>query len=60
MSRAQFQGMTRSLINRFRTFFFLQVMNMQWGKFISPHLPITEFDASVNSESENPGKRVYI
>ncbi|KAI5684409.1 hypothetical protein M9H77_05637 [Catharanthus roseus] len=35
------------------------VMNMQWGKFISPHLPITEFDASLNSESENPGKRIF-
>ncbi|GMP25187.1 hypothetical protein CsSME_00002171 [Camellia sinensis var. sinensis] len=30
------------------------VINMQWGSFSSSHLPLTEFDASLDAESSNP------
>lgn len=33
---------------------------MQWGNFYSSHLPITEFDVSLDTESTNPGYRVII
>lgn len=36
----------------------LQVISMEWGKFNSPHLPLTTFDASVDAESSNPGSEV--
>lgn len=32
---------------------------MEWGNFCSPHLPITEFDTSLDSESSNPGSQVW-
>ncbi|KAL3525550.1 hypothetical protein ACH5RR_013922 [Cinchona calisaya] len=35
------------------------VINMQWGNFSSSHLPITEFDATLESESTNPGSRIF-
>ncbi|GFZ18860.1 hexokinase-like 3 [Actinidia rufa] len=35
------------------------VINMQWGSFTSSHLPITEFDASLDAESSNPGKQIF-
>ncbi|CAK9320510.1 unnamed protein product [Citrullus colocynthis] len=34
-------------------------VSMEWGNFRSPHLPITEFDASLDSESLNPGSQVF-
>ncbi|CAK9150591.1 unnamed protein product [Ilex paraguariensis] len=35
------------------------VINMQWGRFCSSHLPITEFDASLDAESSNPGSQIF-
>ncbi|KAA8546632.1 hypothetical protein F0562_002629 [Nyssa sinensis] len=35
------------------------VIDMQWGSFTSSHLPITEFDASLDAESSNPGARIF-
>ncbi|PSR87877.1 Hexokinase-like 2 protein [Actinidia chinensis var. chinensis] len=35
------------------------VINTQWGSFTSSHLPITEFDASLDAESSNPGKQIF-
>lgn len=37
----------------------LQGISMEWGNFRSPHLPITEFDACLDSESLNPGSQVW-
>ncbi|KAL6961246.1 hexokinase A [Sarracenia purpurea var. burkii] len=34
------------------------VISMEWGSFVSPHLPITDFDASLDAESSNPGHQV--
>ncbi|XP_022949679.1 probable hexokinase-like 2 protein [Cucurbita moschata] len=34
-------------------------ISMEWGNFRSPHLPITEFDACLDSESLNPGSQVF-
>ncbi|XP_024974904.1 probable hexokinase-like 2 protein [Cynara cardunculus var. scolymus] len=35
------------------------VIDMQWGNFNTPHLPITEFDMALDSESTNPGSRMF-
>ncbi|KAK7386333.1 hypothetical protein VNO78_26493 [Psophocarpus tetragonolobus] len=35
------------------------VISMEWGKFNSPHLPLTSFDASVDAESSNPGSEIF-
>ncbi|KAI8534664.1 hypothetical protein RHMOL_Rhmol10G0107700 [Rhododendron molle] len=35
------------------------VINMQWGGFTSSHLPISEFDASLDAESSNPGSQIF-
>lgn len=35
------------------------VIDMQWGNFNTPHLPITEFDVALDSESSNPGFRIF-
>ncbi|GAV87484.1 Hexokinase_1 domain-containing protein/Hexokinase_2 domain-containing protein, partial [Cephalotus follicularis] len=35
------------------------VISMEWGNFNSSHLPTTEFDASVDIESLNPGSRIF-
>ncbi|OMP01708.1 Hexokinase [Corchorus olitorius] len=34
------------------------VINMEWGNFDSNHLPITQYDASLDSDSSNAGSRV--
>ncbi|KAF7129912.1 hypothetical protein RHSIM_Rhsim10G0085000 [Rhododendron simsii] len=35
------------------------VINMQWGGFTSSHLPVSEFDASLDAESSNPGSQIF-
>ncbi|KAL7255927.1 hypothetical protein ACSBR1_009958 [Camellia fascicularis] len=35
------------------------VINMQWGSFSSSHLPLTEFDSSLDAESSNPGNQIF-
>ncbi|XP_075492782.1 putative hexokinase-like 2 protein isoform X2 [Primulina tabacum] len=35
------------------------VVNMQWGNYTSSHLPLTEFDVSLDVESTNPGHRIF-
>lgn len=35
------------------------VINIQWGNFRSSHLPITEFDASLDAESSYPGSQIF-
>ncbi|KAK1413882.1 hypothetical protein QVD17_29618 [Tagetes erecta] len=35
------------------------VINMEWGNFRSSHLPLTEFDESLDNDSLNPGEQVY-
>ncbi|PWA67616.1 hexokinase-like 3 [Artemisia annua] len=35
------------------------VIDMQWGNFNTPHLPITQFDMALDSESSNPGCRIF-
>lgn len=37
----------------------MQVINMEWGNFRSSHLPLTEFDHSLDAESLNPGEQVF-
>lgn len=37
---------------------FLQVINMEWGNFKSSHLPLTEYDHTLDAESLNPGEQV--
>ncbi|CAN8257595.1 unnamed protein product [Cochlearia groenlandica] len=34
------------------------VINMEWGNFRSSHLPLTEFDHSLDFESLNPGEQI--
>ncbi|XP_021890459.1 probable hexokinase-like 2 protein, partial [Carica papaya] len=34
-------------------------ISTEWGSFNSCHLPITEFDASLDAESSNPGNRIF-
>ncbi|KAG6397745.1 hypothetical protein SASPL_143930 [Salvia splendens] len=33
-------------------------INMRWGNFFSSHLPLTEYDASLDAQSADPGCRV--
>uniref|UniRef100_A0A453E6J4 Phosphotransferase n=1 Tax=Aegilops tauschii subsp. strangulata TaxID=200361 RepID=A0A453E6J4_AEGTS len=33
------------------------VINMEWGNFYSCHLPVTEYDQSLDNESLNPGEQ---
>nr|BAP47497.1 hexokinase [Gentiana triflora] len=35
------------------------VINMEWGNFRSSHLPLTEYDESLNAESLNPGEQIF-
>ncbi|XP_059641262.1 probable hexokinase-like 2 protein [Cornus florida] len=35
------------------------VIDMQWGNFNSSYLPKTEFDASLDAESSNPGSKIF-
>ncbi|KAI9164759.1 hypothetical protein LWI28_001485 [Acer negundo] len=35
------------------------VISLEWGNFSSSHLPVTEFDASIDAESSNPGSRIF-
>ncbi|CAA7393914.1 unnamed protein product [Spirodela intermedia] len=35
------------------------VINMEWGNFRSSHLPTTEFDTALDSESLNPGEQIF-
>uniref|UniRef100_A0A0A9BRM3 Phosphotransferase n=1 Tax=Arundo donax TaxID=35708 RepID=A0A0A9BRM3_ARUDO len=32
---------------------------MEWGNFRSSHLPLTEFDQTLDAESLNPGEQIY-
>ena len=32
---------------------------MEWGNFYSCHLPVTEYDQALDSESLNPGEQIY-
>ncbi|KAJ8545949.1 hypothetical protein K7X08_018532 [Anisodus acutangulus] len=34
-------------------------INIQWGNFRSSHLPITEFDTSLDDESSYPGSQIF-
>ncbi|KAJ0254186.1 Hexokinase-1 [Hirschfeldia incana] len=34
------------------------VINMEWGNFRSSHLPLTEYDHSLDSDSLNPGEQI--
>ncbi|CAI0425602.1 unnamed protein product [Linum tenue] len=36
------------------------VINMEWGSFHSPHLPLTEYDKALDIESLNPGDQVSL
>lgn len=33
---------------------------MEWGNFRSSHLPLTEYDHALDSESLNPGEQVIV
>ncbi|KAL2500934.1 Hexokinase-2 [Forsythia ovata] len=35
------------------------VINMEWGNFRSSHLPLTEYDQSLDGESLNPGEQIF-
>ncbi|WOL14620.1 hexokinase-2 [Canna indica] len=35
------------------------VINMEWGNFRSSHLPITDYDQALDSESLNPGEQIF-
>lgn len=35
------------------------VINMEWGNFRSSHLPVTEYDNSLDAESLNPGEQIF-
>lgn len=35
------------------------VINMEWGNFRSSHLPLTEYDHSLDDESLNPGEQIF-
>jgi len=35
------------------------VINMEWGNFRSSHLPLTEYDESLDAESLNPGEQIF-
>ncbi|MED6171337.1 hexokinase A [Stylosanthes scabra] len=35
------------------------VINMEWGNFRSSHLPLTEYDIALDTESLNPGEQIF-
>ncbi|XP_044496906.1 hexokinase-1-like [Mangifera indica] len=35
------------------------VINMEWGNFRSSHLPLTDYDHTMDAESLNPGDHIY-
>ncbi|XP_024979818.1 hexokinase-1-like [Cynara cardunculus var. scolymus] len=35
------------------------VINMEWGNFRSSHLPLTEYDNTLDAESLNPGDQIF-
>ncbi|KAE8694056.1 putative hexokinase-like 2 protein [Hibiscus syriacus] len=35
------------------------VISMEWGNFNSCHLPITQYDSSLDAASSNPGNRIF-
>ncbi|KAM0034675.1 putative hexokinase [Helianthus debilis subsp. tardiflorus] len=35
------------------------VINMEWGNFKSSHLPLTEYDNTLDAESLNPGEQIF-
>lgn len=35
------------------------VINMEWGNFRSSHLPLTEYDHTLDVESLNPGEQIF-
>ncbi|XP_004302852.1 PREDICTED: hexokinase-1-like [Fragaria vesca subsp. vesca] len=35
------------------------VINMEWGNFRSAHLPLTDYDHSLDTESLNPGDQIF-
>ncbi|KAI7756140.1 hypothetical protein M8C21_013636 [Ambrosia artemisiifolia] len=35
------------------------VINMEWGNFRSSHLPLSEYDENLDSDSLNPGEQIY-
>ncbi|KAL8226183.1 hypothetical protein R6Q57_018740 [Mikania cordata] len=35
------------------------VINMEWGNFKSSHLPLTEYDNTLDVESLNPGEQIF-
>ncbi|KAK4760734.1 hypothetical protein SAY87_005627 [Trapa incisa] len=35
------------------------VINMEWGNFMSSHLPLTEYDQALDTESLNPGEQIF-
>ncbi|KAJ0524133.1 putative hexokinase [Helianthus annuus] len=35
------------------------VINMEWGNFRSSHLPLTEYDETLDNDSLNPGEQIY-
>ncbi|KAG0480630.1 hypothetical protein HPP92_011220 [Vanilla planifolia] len=35
------------------------VINMEWGNFRSSHLPLTDYDDSLDAESLNPGEQIF-
>ncbi|KAL8223355.1 hypothetical protein R6Q57_018830 [Mikania cordata] len=35
------------------------VINMEWGNFRSSHLPLTEYDESLDNDSLNPGEQIF-
>ncbi|MED6194970.1 hexokinase A [Stylosanthes scabra] len=35
------------------------VINMEWGNFVSSHLPLTEYDKALDAESLNPGEQIF-
>ncbi|KAH7565329.1 hypothetical protein ACOSP7_020348 [Xanthoceras sorbifolium] len=35
------------------------VVNMEWGNFRSSHLPLTEYDLAMDTDSLNPGEQIF-
>ncbi|THU51075.1 hypothetical protein C4D60_Mb06t27200 [Musa balbisiana] len=35
------------------------VINMEWGNFRSSHLPMTDYDQALDTESLNPGEQIF-
>lgn len=35
------------------------VIDMEWGDFLSSHLPVTEYDVHLDAESPRPGKYIF-